>query len=207
VARKLETELAQPIIDGEPFSEAASARHSFVRVAGLSAAGIVLLSIGAWIGYRLQQRHAHAVVRTGPPVYSQPSSLGRDVSLSQAVREFNAQAKADLIGVTQPELTENEVIASIRAWKWLRREHPISDAEFTRFQAMADLKMLPKGARLSFCSGWTGKEQDLEVWWIDISLPTGPKSGYTYRIRDQRLRALPAGTLERRHVRGPFGLW
>jgi hypothetical protein len=50
-------------------------------------------------------------------------------------------------------------------------------------------------ATLSFCTNWTGfNGYQFDVWWVDLNIKTGPTTGYTYRIRDQKLRCRPLGS-------------
>jgi hypothetical protein len=36
-----------------------------------------------------------------------------------------------------------------------------------------------------------GREFDSDVWWVDLSIFTGEKTGYTFRIRDRKIRSRP----------------
>jgi hypothetical protein len=109
------------------------------------------------------------------------------LSLEAAIEDFNQQALADPIGTSQPSLTEEEVIAAIRGW--IPENTPgVTDEIYGKFQEIAESRVLPNGADLSFCSGWTGyRGYSFEVWWIDLSIKTGENTGYTFRIRDQKL--------------------
>ncbi|HCS55718.1 hypothetical protein [uncultured Rubinisphaera sp.] len=108
-------------------------------------------------------------------------------SLKSAVAEFNRTASANPVGKTQLALTEAEVVAAIRGW--IPENTPGVTADvFEQFQEIAESQTLPDGAELSSCTGWTGyRGYQFQVWWIDLSIKTGENSGYTFRIRDQKI--------------------
>jgi hypothetical protein len=108
--------------------------------------------------------------------------------LADAVKEFNQRAQIDKTGKDQPALTEDEVVAAIRGWV---RElvPPATDEVYKAYQTIADTKKLPEGATLTFTTRWSGfNNHEFDVWWIDLSIKTGANKGYTFRIRDQKLR-------------------
>ncbi len=120
-------------------------------------------------------------------VYAIQDDAAKSNSLKAAVEDFNAKARMDPTGKSQPPLTENEVIAAIRGWV-PEYTASVSDDVYAQFQQVAESGELPEGAGLSFCSGWDGyRGYSFSVWWIDITLKTGEKSGYTFRIRDQKI--------------------
>jgi len=115
----------------------------------------------------------------------------KEVTLAEAVKDLNRRAQNDATGKTQPALTEDEVVAAIRGWV---REQvpPAPDTMYDAYQAIADARKLPEGARLDFTTGWVGfNKHDFDVWWVDLSITTGPQASYTFRIRDQKLRCRP----------------
>lgn len=109
------------------------------------------------------------------------------LSLKAAVEDFNQKTHTHPIGKSQPPLTEEEVIAAIRGW--IPENTPgVNDDIFGKFQEIAESRVLPMGADLSFCPGWTGyRGYSFEVWWIDLSIKTGENAGFTFRIRDQKI--------------------
>jgi hypothetical protein len=117
--------------------------------------------------------------------------MDRATSLSDAVKAFNQRAAADAIGKNQPALTDDEVVAAIRGW--IREQGPAaSDEVYKIYQTIADTKKLPEGASLTFLTRWPGfNNYDFDVWWIDLEIKTGPRSGYSFRIRDRKLRCWP----------------
>src|SRR5262249_21941590 len=107
-------------------------------------------------------------------------------TLAEAVEEFNRRAQNNPTGKTQPPLTEDEVVAAIRG----RPGRPAPDDVHKAYRAIADNKTLPAGATLSFipCSALFRS-----VWWVDLSIMTGPDTGFSVRIRKQTLRCRPVG--------------
>jgi len=118
-------------------------------------------------------------------------------SLRDAVQEFNAKAINDPIGKDQPALTEDEVVASIRGW--IRAHTPgVSDEVYDEFQKVAETGKLPKGAKLTSTTSWLGyRGFHFDVWWVDLTISTGEKTGYTFRIRDQKIRSRPVNQQQR----------
>jgi len=111
-------------------------------------------------------------------------------SLAEAVKAFNREAQGDAIGKSQPPLTEAEVVAAIRGW--IREQTLVSDEIFQAYENIAKGGHLPSGARLQFTTRWIGyKGHDLDVWWVDLLLMTGEKTGYSFRIRDQKISSRP----------------
>jgi hypothetical protein len=120
-------------------------------------------------------------------------------SLGEAVAEFNAKAQSDSVGAHQPPLTTDEVVAAIRGW--VRERVPASGDVYATYQKIAKTQKLPPGAELSYTTGWQGPQgYDFQVWWIDLSIKTGPRSGYTFRIRDTKLRSHPSSEQDRLEV-------
>jgi hypothetical protein len=116
---------------------------------------------------------------------------GGNESLRDAVAAFNERARNDETGKQQPPLTEEEVVAAIRGW--IRERVKASGEVYAAYQRIADTGRLPEGAELDFTTGWVGfRGYDFDVWWIDLTIRTGPASGYTYRIRDRKLRCRPS---------------
>ncbi len=115
-------------------------------------------------------------------------------SLADAVKDFNARAAKDKTGKDQPPLTVAEVVAAIRGW--IRDQTPsATDDVYRAFQKVAMTKQLSEGARLSYCTGWLGYNgYDFDVWWVDLTLPTGARTAYTFRIRARMINSRPAAS-------------
>jgi hypothetical protein len=115
---------------------------------------------------------------------------GKMSMLADAVKEFNQRAQKDATGKDQPALTEDEVVAAIRGW--IREQVPATDEVYKFYQTIADTKKLPEGAALRFTTKWSGfNNHEFDVWWIDLDIKTGAGKGYTFRIRDRKLRCRP----------------
>ena len=111
--------------------------------------------------------------------------------LVDAIADFNSRAAEDEIGKVQPPLSEAEVIAAIRGW--IRERTPVDDETYLAFQSIATTGLLPDRANLRFITRWTGYNgYDFDVWWVDLTIMTGEKKGYTFRIRDQKIASRPA---------------
>jgi RNA polymerase sigma factor (sigma-70 family) len=122
--------------------------------------------------------------RVAGPFAEDPTRLG------EAVEEFNAMAARDGVGMDQPRLTDEEVIASIRGWN--RQTHPISDEGFDAFQKVAETGQLPPGSKLSYITKWSGYRGFVfDVWWVDLNMPIGAGRGFTYRIRSHMISSRP----------------
>ena len=115
---------------------------------------------------------------------------GKVPTLADAVEEFNQRAQQDATGKDQPALTVDEVVAAIRGW--IRERVPATDEVYRVYQTIADTKKLPDGATITFTTKWSGfNNHEFDVWWIDLTIKTGANTGYTFRIRDQKLRCRP----------------
>lgn len=108
-------------------------------------------------------------------------------SLAMAVMEFNAKTRNHSIGKSQLPLTDDEVVAAIRGW--IPKQTPgVTDEIYKQIQEVAESRELPKNTSLSFCSGWTGyRGYAFKVWWVDLTIMNSDKTGYTFRIRDQKI--------------------
>lgn len=117
-------------------------------------------------------------------------------SLGSAVEAFNELASEDAIGKHQPPLTEDEVIASIRGW--IRDQAPpVSDHVYAIYQKIAETRRLPEGATLDYITAWSGfGGYNFTVWWVDLDIMTDERPGYTYRIRDRKIRSRPVSQIE-----------
>src|SRR4051794_7511422 len=99
------------------------------------------------------------------------------LTLAEAVKEFNRRAQEDATGKTQPPLTEDEVVAAIRAWD--REQEPATDEIYKAYQAIADTKNLPGGATFEFITKCLGlNNHEFDVWWINLEIETEPDTGY-----------------------------
>ena len=119
--------------------------------------------------------------------------VGHSTPLAEAVKALNAKAAKDIIGKGQPPLTEQEVVASIRIW---RGKRPASDEVFQVFQAIAETRRLPKGAKFRYFAVCTGHRGfNFVVWWVNLRIPTGERTGYSHRIRSRMISSCPVSML------------
>jgi hypothetical protein len=132
------------------------------------------------------------------------SELSGGMSLNQAVAQFNERAMKNETGKTQPALTEDEVVACIRAWN--RPSFPVTNEILSLYQQIADTKILSGGFSLDFNTGMTTDPYHFDVWWIDLTLKLpkgsdGLSSIYSYRLRDRKLRCRLLTEDERKRAR------
>jgi len=124
------------------------------------------------------------------------------VPLKEAVASFNEKAATRFSEIETrgsptvwaadrrpAPLTEEEIVAAIRDWN--REEIKVDDKTYGIYQRIADSKALPPGAQLSFSNYWyrydDHDEYEFLVWWIKLDVMTSKNTGYTFRIRDERL--------------------
>jgi hypothetical protein len=168
------------------------------RAAGVAAlAGVTALGVGLLGAGAVAQQRSEGVQPNRPPAVPRPpTGLAAEAGqlLGDAVTRFNSRAAADPVGKGEPPLTEEEVIAAIRGW--IPAYTPPVDPEMLkRFERIAADGKLPPGADFSFTTRWTGYNgYYFDVWWVDLTLrsPAGEVvGGYTYRIRDRKIRSGP----------------
>jgi len=85
------------------------------------------------------------------------------------------------------------VVAAIRGWT--RERVPVDQKTYDIYRSIANTRKLPKDAIIYFTTGWSrANGLNINVWWIDLHVKTGDTTGYTFRIRDGKLRSqlLPA---------------
>ena len=123
------------------------------------------------------------------------------VPLVDAVKAFNNKAMNNRIGRAEPALTEDEVIASIRGI--IRNQNPLmSDDVYNALQKIVVTGMIPAKAKLSFTTGWSGYNgYAFTVWWVDLSIMTGDRASYNYRLRDRKINSRPLTDAEREHLK------
>jgi hypothetical protein len=129
-----------------------------------------------------------------------PPAESSTTSLADAVKEFNESFRVKHAGKDQPPLTEDEVVAAIRGWV---REFtpPVTDEVYDAFQKVAETRVLPKGAKIDMINGWKGyRGFSFDVWWIDLRMPVGEKSGYAFRIRSRTMSSRPLNEEEKQQI-------
>lgn len=102
--------------------------------------------------------------------------------LAESVFAFNARAKLDPIEMHEPPITEDEIVLAIES------QLPTLDAsDYVKAVSsrIARTRRLPRGASLDSIPGYMPSPgHRYTVWWINLNIITGPKSGYAMRIRE-----------------------
>jgi hypothetical protein len=126
------------------------------------------------------------------------------VSLVDAVKAFNSSAARNVVGSAEPLLTEDEVIAAVRGI--VRSQYPrMTDDVYNALQKIVVTGMLPANATLTFITGWRYEGYFFKVWWVDLSVMTGEKTGYTYRLRDRKISSRPLTEAESEAIKKEAG--
>ncbi len=90
-----------------------------------------------------------------------------EVSLAQAVEDFNKMAQCHLIGKMQPLLTVEELLAAIRGSN--RSEERIEPWVFEIYQKISKTEMMPKGSFLDYGLGANNLNgYDIRAWSINL---------------------------------------
>lgn len=121
-----------------------------------------------------------------------PTSALEAITLSDAVREFNKQHGNHPVGKTQPPLTEDEVIASIR---WALRERvSLSEADLHELKKIVADRRLTKGWQFEVMTDFELIDgQHLRAWSIRLSLLRPDEKGCSHSIRHRWLTLLENG--------------
>jgi len=102
--------------------------------------------------------------------------------LAESVAGFNSAASNNPVGMHEAPITEDEIVAAIRS------QIPTLDATDhvkAIYSRIARTRRLPRGAMLDSIPGYSPSAgQHYTVWWINLNVVTGPKSGYGLRIRE-----------------------
>ena len=101
-------------------------------------------------------------------------------ALLEEVSALNAGAIQDDLGLQQPWLTDNEVIAAIRWLSLSRKKLPFTDQEFEEFRDVAELRSLPENWSLRFSTEQTG---NVGSWHVYLYLRPHIGSSKTATIR------------------------
>jgi len=101
--------------------------------------------------------------------------------LADTVASFNAQTRHDSVGKHEPAITEEEIVAAVDS------QLPKLDAtdQVKKIYArIARSRRLPRDAHWDSTTGYRSGGQRYTVWWINLNVMAGPKSGYGLRIRE-----------------------
>jgi RNA polymerase sigma factor (sigma-70 family) len=117
---------------------------------------------------------------------------GDDVrtSLEGAVKSLNKKAAGDAVGKYETPITEQEVIAVIRATQ-RPKDSALTDKVFDAFKKIAETKQMPPGAELEFMGGIhdPGASFIYDVWWVRVRMPKESGGTYSFAIRERILRS------------------
>jgi len=119
--------------------------------------------------------------------------LGGEMTLLGAVSDFNAWARTKEIGKTQPPLTTDEVEAAIRH---MEPGPSLSGEVCGWFKAIADTGSMAPAWSLYATEHWKTSSHELDVWFIELKISTGPQRNAKLRIREQFLRNRPLAAVD-----------
>jgi hypothetical protein len=140
---------------------------------------------GSWFRFRLRTlilavAFVPIVIVAGPYLYDWYTSS----PLADSVSAFNLRASAHPVGMHQPPITEDEIVSAIESQL---RTLDASDQVKTIYSRIARTRRLPRGASLASLASIPGyiptPGEQHTVWWINLEVMTGPKSGYGLKIR------------------------
>ncbi len=111
-------------------------------------------------------------------------------SLAGAIKSLNTKASSDLIGKDETPITEQEVVAAIRAAE-RPKDSAVADQLFDAFKKIAETKQLPPGAELEAVGGIydPGTAFIYDVWWVRLRVPTETGGTYAFVIRERFIRS------------------
>lgn len=128
------------------------------------------------------------------------ADLDQDIPLARALEESKA------IFPDGPPLTEEEVVAAVRA---IKINHPdIPEAAYQIYQRVVNERVLPKGMYFDRVPGWDTGTARFDVDWRDLTLDFDragiqghpPGMIFNYRVRARFLGSGPGGRSERRPI-------
>jgi uncharacterized protein (TIGR03067 family) len=111
-------------------------------------------------------------------------------TLPDAIKAFNEKASKDDIGKGEPPITEQEVIAGIRASQ-RPKESDVTDKLYNAFKQIAETRQLPPGAALEALGGpWDpGGSSVYDVWFVRIEMPKEGGGTYSFKIKGRIIRS------------------
>ena len=120
-------------------------------------------------------------------------------SLSEALRVFNARAKNNPIGKSQPPLTKNEIIAAIR-WALVNPDElPVSDKTLQTLREITNSHQLPPGFELEVLTDFVPDNQiEVTKWSVRLRIPAEPQGTTCISIREKPIRSRLLGEKEKK---------
>ncbi len=108
--------------------------------------------------------------------------------ISDAVRLFNLQQQQDPIGRTQPLLTDDELIASVRVAQYLLLPDYKKRFRKEEFDTINNSRLLPAGWSIEKRTGLESKEgAKWTIWAVDLKIVRRDGTGFTHTIRDRTI--------------------
>lgn len=141
--------------------------------------------------------------RSSEPVVL-PDADSDEMPLAAGLQNVNSAAKRTIDGQRQSPVTEQEVMAAIRAWQTRRNEAPVVNKDFAAFQRIAETGFLPADAEFEVLRSF--QPGDDRVYFIDsvrIRMPQSNRDGWTfaYTIRERFISSRPVTDADRRQYR------
>ncbi len=112
------------------------------------------------------------------------------VPLDFLVNKFNLETAENPLSTIEPKLTADEVVASIYAWQVKHRDD-MDDATIAIFEKIVETRKLPKDATLDLITRWQIEGREFDVWWVNLEIKTGEKTGYALRVRERFIKTRP----------------
>jgi len=99
-----------------------------------------------------------------------------DISLTEAVNQFNQESQCSEMGKAQPGLTEAEVLASIRD-ALISQKKSLSPIILDSFEQVSKKQVMPKGSLIDVDTGYRSQRYHLRYWhiYIFVGLDKYPK--------------------------------
>jgi hypothetical protein len=95
------------------------------------------------------------------------NGYAEEVSVTQAVEDFNRYAQCHQLGKTQPPLTVDEFLAAVRDAN--PAEEKIQDWVYKIYRQISKTQMMPKGAFIDYGLGAVNdRGYDIQLWSIDL---------------------------------------
>ena len=120
----------------------------------------------------------------------QEKSTNPKRALPDAIKALNEKASKDPIGKDEIPISEQEVIAVIRASK-RPKDSDVTDELYKAFKRIAETRQLPPGVDFEAVGGVydPGAAFVYDVWWVRIKMPKEGGGTYAFEIRERLIRS------------------
>ena len=115
-------------------------------------------------------------------------SAPKAMKLDSAIAAFNKTASKSERGAAQPPLTEDEVVAAIRAWD--EEQFKIGKPLKAVYESIANDRILPEGSQIEALSQYDMNGYHFTAWDIILEVRSGDE-GYRFPIRRRVLSSEP----------------